>query len=91
MLEDLCKYTTQWREIGEYIFLMIELNKKIKSDTVTEIFASIDLMEDINHRHSATGMVPTYQRVSEHIYGIYTPITIQVPPGSYIPFVIIPL
>ena len=91
MLEDLCKYTTQWREIGEYIFLMIELNKKIKSDTVTEIFASIGLMEDINHRHSATGMVPTYQSVSDPIDGIYTPSTIQVPTGSYLPFGIIPL
>ena len=35
ILEDLCTEITQLREIGDHIFLIIELNENITSDTVT--------------------------------------------------------
>ena len=90
MLEDLCTDIAQCREVGDHIVLMIDLNKKITSDTVTDIFANIGLTEAITHRNRATGLVLTRQRGPQPIYGICNWITIQVSAGSYIPFVIIP-
>ena len=69
---------------------MIELNEKITPDTVTDIFSNIDLTEAINHRHCDTGLVPTYQRGSNPIYGIYTLSTLQFSAGGYPSFGIIP-
>ena len=40
--------------------------------------------------HHATGLVPTYQRGSYHIYGMYTSITLQVSGSGYLLFGIIP-
>ena len=69
---------------------MIELNEKITSETVTNIFAILGLTEAIIHLHIDTGLVPTRQRESHHIYGIYNFITLQVLSGDYLPFGIIP-
>ena len=69
---------------------MTELNEKITSDTVTEIFGNVDLKKAINRHYSASGLVPMHQRGSHPIYGIYTLSTIQVSAGPYLPFVIIP-
>ena len=69
---------------------MIELNEKITSDTVIEIFANIVLKEAINHRHRDIGLVTMYQIVSHPIDGIYTSITLQVSDERYPPFIIIP-
>ena len=69
---------------------MIELNEKITSDTVTDLFANVGLAEAITHRHSATGLVPTYQRLSHPIHDIYTSSTLQVSSSVYRPFRIIP-
>ena len=43
MLENLCMEISQWSKLGEQILLMIELNEKITSDPVTEIFANVGL------------------------------------------------
>ena len=69
---------------------MIEINKKITSDTVIEIFANIVLTEAITHHHCATGMVPTHKRGSHTIDSIYTSINLQVSSDGYLQFVIIP-
>ena len=90
ILEDLCTDISQWREIGDQIFLMIELNKKIISETVTEVFSNVGLTEAITCRHRATGLVLTYQIGSHPIDVIYTSITFQVSSGGYLTFGIIP-
>ena len=69
---------------------MIDLNEKITSDTIIDIFAHVSQTEAINHRHSATGLVPKYQKGSHPLYGIHTSITLQVSNGGYPPFGIIP-
>ena len=90
MLEDIFTDIAQWRELGDYIVLMIDLNKKITPDTMKEIFANVGLTGAISCRHSDTGLVTTYQRESNSIDGIYTSITLQVSSGGYLSFVIIP-
>ena len=45
---------------------------------MTEIFVNVGLAEAINHRHSATGLVLTYQRISPTIDGIYTLSNLQI-------------
>ena len=69
---------------------MIEINKKITSDTVIEIFSNIGFTEAITHHHCATGMVPTHKRGSHTIDSIYTSINLQVSSDGYLQFVIIP-
>ena len=90
MLEYLCTYISQWRELGDQVVLMIDLNDNITSDTVTELFANVGLTKAINSLHHATGLVPTYQRGSHPINGIYTSIALQVSAGGYLLFGIIP-
>ena len=65
---------------------MIDFIKNITSDTVTDIFANIGLTEAIVHRHCDTGLVPTYQRGSHPIDGIYISRNVQVSDGGYLPF-----
>ena len=89
MLEDIFTDIAQWRELGDYIVLMIDLNKKITPDTMKAIFANVGLTGDISCRHSDTGLVTTYQRGSHPIYGIYTSITLQVSSTVYLTFGII--
>ena len=84
MLEGLYTYIAQYRDLGDKIFLVIELNEKITSDTVIEIFANVYLTEDMNKRHRDTGLVPNQQRRSHPIYGIYTSGTLQVSAGCYV-------
>ena len=62
MLEDIFTDIAQWRELGDYIVLMIDLNKKITPDTMKEIFANVGLTGAIYFRHSDTGLVTTYQK-----------------------------
>ena len=89
MIEYLCTDITQWRTLGYQILFMIEFNEKVTSDTVTELFASVGLPEAITHPHLATGLVPTYQRGSQPIDGIYNTRTINVSAGAYLQFGII--
>ena len=63
ILEDLCTDISQWCELGNHIFLMIDLNENITSETVTEIFENGGLTEAITHRHHATGLICMYQSV----------------------------
>ena len=51
MLEGLYTYIAQYRDLGDKIFLVIELNEKITSDTVIEIFANVYLTEDMTKHH----------------------------------------
>ena len=90
ILEDLCTYISQWRDLGSQIVLMIDLNENITSDTVTELFVNVGLVEAITNHHCDTGLVLTYQRVSHPIDGIYTSITLQISAGGYLPFGSIP-
>ena len=90
MLEYLCTYISQCRELGDQVVLMIDLNDNITSDTVTELFANVVLAEAITHCHRKIGLVTTYQRVSHPIDVIYTSSTLWVSSGGYLLFVIIP-
>ena len=90
IIEDLCMYISQWCDLGDHIVLMIDLNEKITSYTVTEIFVNVGLMEAINHCHCATGPVPTFQILSHPIYVIYASITLQLSYGGYLSFGTIP-
>ena len=69
---------------------MIDLNERITSDTVIELFENVGLAEAITHHHRAAGLVPTHQRESKLIDGIYTSRTLQVSSSGYLPFGIIP-
>ena len=90
MLEDLCTYISQWRDLGDYIVLIVDLNEMITADTVTEIFANVGRAEAIFRRHCDTGLLPTYQRGSHPIDGIYTSINFQISSVVYLSFLIIP-
>ena len=80
----------QLRYLGNQILLIIDLNEKIISNTMTDIFANVGLTEAITHRHIATGLVPTYQIGSHPIDGIYTLSTLQVSSSGYLQFGISP-
>ena len=54
-----------------------------------EIFVNVGLTEAITHCHIATGLMPTYQRGSQHIDSIYTLIILTVSSDSYLSFGII--
>ena len=91
MIEDLCTDIANCRKLSYQIFFMINLNEKIKSDTMTEIFANVGLVEAITRLHSDTGFVTTYQRGSHIIDYIYISINIQVSDGGCLLFEIIPI
>ena len=82
--------TAQWIELGDHIVFIIGLDEKIASDTMVDIFANVGLTEAITHFHSDIGLIPTYQRVSHPLDGIYTSSNLQVSAGGYPPFGIIP-
>ena len=56
MIEYLCTDIAQWRNLGDQIVLMLYLNENITSDTLTEIFSNVGLMEATTPRTSAKGL-----------------------------------
>ena len=86
MMEDLAAAIQLFREAGDQIVLMIDLNEDVTKQQVKDTFENMGLKEAITDKHTHSGYVPTYQRGSNPIDGIYVSPTLQISTGGYFPF-----
>ena len=86
MIQDLCSDIQLWREAGDHIVLMMDANEDVTAEPLTEALQAVGLREVIIEAHSDSGIVPTYQRGSRPIDGIFLSPSLSITKGGYLPF-----
>ena len=86
LLDDLCAAISLYKESGDQIVLMMDANEDVTSNHIKNTFQAIGPKEAITDRHSDTPNIPTYQRGSTPIDGIFLSSTLQLKTGGYLPF-----
>ena len=86
MTEDLCAAIQQYRESGNQIALMIDMNADVTSTEIKSTFQLVGLQESITSKYIQSNKCPTYQQGTAPIDDIFLSPTLQLTSGGYFPF-----
>jgi hypothetical protein len=84
---DICQALDSWVQNGEHVVLMLDANQDIQSGSLSKAFIERGLQEAIISRHDELNPpVPTYNRGSNPIDGIFTTLDITQARSGYLAF-----
>lgn len=85
-IEDLQKEIKKWKEAGDQIVLMLDVNEDVRTGKFTEKMRSLGLIETVTSQHGINGP-PTYEKGKNPIDGIYVSSTLQGLKCGYLDFI----
>ena len=71
MIEDLLKAIRLFKEAGNQVVLMMDANEDVTCPEMVNALRYVGLVEAITTKHKDSGFVPTYQRGSVPVDGLW--------------------